>query len=294
MESATTEPLLVICGPTASGKSDTAMQIASSHNGEIICADSRTIYKGMDIGTAKPSKLDQEKVPHHLLDIVEPSDRYTAHDFQVDARKAIQDIRSRNKLPIMVGGTGLYVDAVLYDYSFGDDVDVSLRNKLEAMTLDQLYKYCLDNNISLPENYKNKRYVVRNIERKHTTVKSSKELSLHTIVVGITTENNELKKRIVQRTEYIFEHGVVEEATTLGKKYGWERESMTGNVYPLVKQYLAGELTYDELKQKNTTQDWRLAKRQKTWLKRNKDITWVTYSQAVSYINDRLAEFEQK
>ena len=118
MDTTNSQPLVVICGPTASGKSEIAMHLARQKNGEIICADSRTIYKYMDIGTAKPSLQDQREVPHHLLDIVEPGQRFTVVDFKSRALGVIADMRKRGKLPILVGGTGLYIDSIIYDYQF--------------------------------------------------------------------------------------------------------------------------------------------------------------------------------
>lgn len=294
MESTQTTPLLVICGPTASGKSSIAMQVAAAYEGEIICADSRTVYKGMDIGTAKPSRRDQEKIAHHLLDVVEPGDVFTAYDFQQQAKKAIGEIRSRKKVPIIVGGTGLYIEGLIYDYSFSGPKDAKLREELEKMSLNDLYQYSYKNNIELPENKKNKRYVVRKIERANTVITRSMYLPPETTIVGITTNSDELRHRITQRIEYMFEHGIVEEASKLGKKYGWSNQAMTGNIYPLIRSYIDNEITISEAKDKAVTLDWRLAKRQLTWLKRNKDIRWITYDQAAQYISDRLADFEQK
>lgn len=294
MESTQTKPLLVICGPTASGKSSIAMQVAATYNGEVICADSRTVYKGMNIGTAKPSRQDREKIPHHLLDVVEPGDVFTAYDFQQQAKKAIDEIRSRKKIPIVVGGTGLYIEGLLYNYSFSEAKDIDLRLELEKMTLEELHIYSHKNNIELPENKKNKRYVVRNIERANTKTTKNKELPQNTIIVGVTTDGDELRQRITQRIEYMFEHGIVEEASKLGKKYGWSNQAMTGNIYPIIKSYINNQITLDEAKDKAVILDWRLAKRQITWLKRNKDIRWVTYDRATQYISDRLADFEQK
>jgi tRNA dimethylallyltransferase len=118
---ATVNKLLVIVGATASGKSQAAMHLAQQHNGELICADSRTIYRGMDIGTAKPSAADQKLVPHHLLDIIEPDQKFTVAQFQKLANQAIADVQARGNLPILVGGTGLYIDSVIYNYSFGKE-----------------------------------------------------------------------------------------------------------------------------------------------------------------------------
>ena len=284
----TKQPLVVITGPTASGKSDVAMKLAMKYDGEIICADSRTVYKGMDIGTAKPSSDDQKLVPHHLLDVVEPGQRFTVADFQKLAFQAIKDVRSRGKIPFLVGGTGLYIDSVILDYQFDVDYDPVQRKKLESMSLDELYDYCKTNNIKLPENYKNKRHVVRNIERGGNVVRSNQQNINTSIVVAVATEKDELRNRIVQRTEHIFESGVVKEAKLLGEKYGWNSESMTGNIYPIIHKLLNDELTIDQAKKKFITQDWRLAKRQMTWLKRNKFIQWVPLNEVYSYVSKRL------
>ncbi len=284
----TKQPLVVITGPTASGKSDVAMKLALECGGEIICADSRTVYRGMDIGTAKPSKADQAKVPHHLLDVVDPDERFTVADFQKLALLAIDEIRARGKIPFLVGGTGLYIDSVVLGYEFDGDYDPKLREKLEQMSLEQLHSYCKTNNIKLPENSMNKRYVVRNIERKDDVVRSNHQNLNTSIVVAVATEENELRNRIVQRTEHIFESGVVTESKLLGEKYGWNHQSMTGNIYPIIHKLVKNELTIDEAKDKFITQDWRLAKRQITWLKRHKHIEWKTLDEAYDYIKDQL------
>ncbi len=281
-------PLIVITGPTASGKSSVAMKLALEFGGEIICADSRTVYRGMDIGTAKPTLEDQKLVPHHLLDVVDPDERFTAADFQHQARQAIDDIRSRGKIPFLVGGTGLYVDSVVLNYEFNSNYDPKFREQLEGMSLDQLHKYCKTNNINLPENSKNKRHVVRNIERNGSVVKSNKDNLSTSIIVGIATEKDELNNRIVQRTEHIFEDGVVNEARLLGEKYGWDIPSMTGNIYPIAHKVLDGELSIGQAKEKNIIQDRRLAKRQMTWLKRNDFIQWKSLDEAYSYIKAQL------
>jgi len=280
-------PLVAIVGPTASGKTATALRIAKEFNGEIICADSRTIYKGMDIGTAKPTVEEQAEVPHWGLDLVEPGETFTAADFKFYAQQKIAEIRARGHLPMLVGGTGLYVDGVVFDYEFAPP-QPELRKKLEAMTLEELHKYCSNNNITLPENHQNRRYVIRAIERKNVSGKRLQVPIPNTIIVGITTNRDELRARITNRAEQLFESGMVEEAKILGKKYGWDSEAMTGNVYPLVRRFLDGELDEEALKQKFITADWQLAKRQLTWLKRNPFITWKPLDDAYSYIKKQL------
>lgn len=122
-----TPPLIIICGQTASGKSAMAIQLAKKYNGEIICADSRTVYKGMDIGTAKPSKSEQDEVKHHLLDVVNPGERFNANQFKTLANEAIGQISSKGKIPFLVGGTGLYISSVVYDFGFDGEGDNKLR-----------------------------------------------------------------------------------------------------------------------------------------------------------------------
>lgn len=286
-----TPPLVVIAGPTASGKTSLAIAIAKQFNGEIICADSRTIYKGMDIGTAKPTPEEQRAVAHWGLDLVEPGDEFNVAMFKQYALEKIADIRARNKVPILVGGTGLYVDALIFDYELGAAADSSLRHSLEVMTLEQLHDYCHKNNIRLPENEFNKRYVVREIERQGLHPQSRATPIEHSIIVGITTNKDILRTRIEHRAEQLFTNGMVEEAKILGKKYGWDNEAMTGNIYPLVKQYLDGGLSKKELQDRFVTSDWRLAKRQTTWLKRNSYILWLTLDDAEHYLSQKLVDY---
>jgi len=280
-------PLVVIVGPTASGKSALAIELAKAFNGEIICADSRTVYKHMDIGTAKPSAEDQAAVPHWGLDLVEPGEVFTAADFKKYALLKAQQIRERGHVPFIVGGTGLYVDGVVFDYEFGQPRP-ELRKQLEDLSLDELKTYCANNNVVLPENENNRRYVIRAIEQESINSKRLRSPIDNVILVGITTERDELRRRIAARAEQLFESGMLEEAIKLGEIYGWDSEAMTGNIYKLVKQYLDGKLTLDELKQKNITADWRLAKRQMTYMKRNPYIKWLTLDDAREYIKTAL------
>lgn len=283
-------PLIVIVGPTASGKTGLAIQLAKEYGGEIICADSRTIYTGMDIGTAKPTKEEREAVPHWGLDVVEPGEYFSAADFKRYADEKIAEIRARGNIPFLVGGTGLYIDGVVFDYTFGSKADEVVRAKLENYSIDDLHNYCKNNNITLPENNKNKRYLIRAIEQNSAPLRSKKALNANTIIVGIATEKDELQQRIEYRAEHLFENGMVEEAMGLGKKYGWQSEAMTANIYRLTKRYLDKELSKAELKTAFVVSDWRLAKRQRTWLKRNSFIHWASLSEAQRYLEEYLAK----
>lgn len=282
-----TLPLIAIYGPTASGKTSLAIRIAQAFDGEIICADSRTIYKGMDIGTAKPTMEERAGIPHWGLDIVEPGEHFTVVDFKQYAETKIDEIRARGRVPIIVGGTGLYMDSIVFDFSF--PATVRAHDKFENMSLDKLHKYCSDNNITLPENYKNKRYVINTIRRQGTTSQRRSTPIRNSIIVGISTEKEILRARIALRSEQIFDDGVVEEARQLASKYGWDSEAMTGNIYPLVCEYDAGMMTFEHMKERFRTLDWQLAKRQLTWLKRNEHIVWLPLEEAYTYLARELA-----
>lgn len=281
--------LVVLTGPTASGKTSLAIKLAEQFGGEIICADSRTIYRGMDIGTAKPTTEERDRVPHWGLDLVDPGERFTVADFKQYAVKKIKEIRSRDKVPFLVGGTGLYIDSVIFDYSFAGGYDEGRRREMEEWSIEKLHDYCYKNNIKLPENSNNKRYVIREIERKSISVKSKNEPIKNTYVVSITTNKNALRTRIESRIEQIFKDNVVKEATLLSEKYGWDNEAMTGNVYALVSQYKSGDMNYQEMLEKAAVNDWGLAKRQMTWLRRNPFIAWGTLESAEHYLADKLA-----
>lgn len=282
-------PLIVITGPTASGKTSLAIELAQKYGGEIICADSRTIYKGMNIGTAKPTLEEQAGVPHWGLDLVIPGEYYSAADFKKYATKKISEIRKREKVPFLVGGTGLYIDSIIFDYKFSDKANDDLRKMLSKQSINQLYEYCKNNNIGLPENYKNKRYVIRAIERNGDNQQSRGDIIDNTIVVGISTGKKELRSRISKRIENMFNDGVVYEAIKLSKKYGWDSEALTGNVYKLIRQSLDEKMSSDEVKSKLAILDWRLAKRQITWMKRNQHLKWLTLEQASEYLSGILA-----
>jgi tRNA dimethylallyltransferase len=284
------KPLIVIAGPTASGKTSLAIELAKKFGGEIICADSRTIYKGLDIGTAKPSKSEQAEIPHWGLDLVEPGEYFSVSDFKKYALDKIKEIISRGKIPFLVGGTGLYIDAVVFDFQFGEPADETKRKILNDMTIEQLHEYCKKYNITLPENKFNKRYVIRTIERNGNALLRREKPIDNAIIVGITTSRDVLRNRIALRIEQIFNDNVVIEAKGLGDKYGWDSEAMKGNIYPLINQYLAGGLSFDDMKNRASILDWQLAKRQMTWLKRNLYIKWGSIVELKAYLSDLLAK----
>ena len=280
-------PLIVITGPTASGKSGLAMELAKKYGGEIICADSRTVYTRMDIGTAKPTRQDRSEVRHHLLDVAEPDQRFTAADFKRMATQSIRQIRERGNIPFLVGGTGLYIDGVILNLAF-QEVDAKKRAELDKLAISELQQLYYTQHKKLPHNDKNKRHLISGLlkDDSHTPVKS--EIDSNTIVVAIATDRAELQGRIEKRAHEIIEAGVVDEAAKLAKRYGWGSEAMTGNIYPLINDYLRGDCTKQQLIERFIIRDRQLAKRQVTWLRRHDFVTWLTLDEARSYLSTIL------
>ena len=277
-------PLIVIVGPTASGKTGLSIKLAKEFNGEIISADSRAIYRGLDIGTAKPSIEERRGVVHWGIDLVNPGEYYTAADFKRYADAKIDDIRSRGHLPILVGGSGLYIDAILFNFEFGNLPIVEKRTTFQKMDILDLQSYCVKNNIKLPDNIQNKRHLIRTIERGGIRGERSKRPPNNTIVVGITTLKKTLHKRITKRAECMIKNNVVNEATMAADKFGWNNEAMTGNIYSIIKKYKKCVLNEKEMLQEFIKSDMRLVKKQMTWFRKNPFIVWGDLASCERYL----------
>jgi tRNA dimethylallyltransferase len=267
--------LLAIVGPTASGKSDLAMKIAKGFNGEIICADSRTIYKGMNIATAKATPAEQKAVPHWGLDLIEPGETFSAGKFKHYAGAKILDIQKRHKLPILVGGTGLYVDGVLYDFAF---IGRKLRLRRLAyswQSTDRLQKIIQKKDWTLPENARNRRHLVRTIERAGQVGSRNNTLSQGVLLIGLLPPDEVLKERIASRADKMFEQGIIAETQGLIKKYGKAAIQRNGAIiYRLVMRHIDGDITEVRARELFKSADWQYARRQKTWFKRDPHIKW--------------------
>jgi tRNA dimethylallyltransferase len=281
--------LVVIVGETASGKSALALEIAQQFNGELVCADSWTVYKGFDIGTAKASVGEQAKVPHHLLDVANPAEGFSAALFQQLAKKAIADIYSRGKLPILVGGTGLYIDSVLFDYSFLPPSDPGLRTELNAMSLAQVLNRADELELdTIGIDLRNKRRVIRLIENNGIRP-GMHELRDNTLVLGIRTEREHLQERIINRVDAMLAAGLENEVRSLAEQYGWGAEPMKGIGYREWQEYFAGSQNLTETRERIIKASMDLAKRQRTWFKRNDSIQWVSdRSNAVDFVTTFL------
>lgn len=270
-----TSPLIVIVGETASGKTALSIDLARRFNGEIICADSRTIYKGMDIGTAKPSTDEQAGIRHFGLDLVEPDQKFTVYDFQALAKAAIEDISARGKLPILVGGTGLYVDSILYDYSFRSPGGHTDHPEWQELSVEELQNRLIAGGIPLPENARNPRHLLRALQTKGEQSFRS-ELRPHSLVIGIKVDRDVLKQRISSRIDAMVAAGLIEEARKLGNAYGWDTEALKTPAYQAIHAYISNEVTLEQAKAAFAQADIHLAKRQRTWFKRNKSIHWLS------------------
>lgn len=269
------KPIIAIVGQTATGKSAVAIELAEALGGEIICADSRTIYKGMDIGTAKPTLKDQARVSHHGLDLATPNQTYSAHEFQQYAQQKIKEIHGRGNIPFIVGGTGLYVDGVLYNYNFGNEPDEKLRAKLSQKSLGELQEMAVLVGIDPQHSsFKNQRHLARMIER-GKIVLQKKQLPTYAYLGAVQVPKDELHARIEQRFDDMVERGLVAEARQLLAEYGSEAPGLQAPIYKALAEYFDGSVSLDEARDKAIRNDEHLAKRQLTWFKRNPDINWV-------------------
>lgn len=285
--------LLVIVGETASGKSDLALKIAKDYRSEIISADSWTVYKGFDIGTAKPTTTQQKAAKHHLIDVRQASDGFNAPLFKEMAQKAIEDIRKRGNLPIMVGGTGLYIDSVLYDFGFLPTIarpGLANREALNDLSIPELLERARDERIDLSGiDIRNKRRIIRAIEAKGQKPTKGK-IRKNTLVIGLQLNREELRKRVEQRVDKMLSAGLEQEAKNLAKKYGWDIEPMKGIGYKEWRDYFEGSQSLEETRQRIISSTMNLAKRQRTWFKRNPDIQWFdSTKEAYNFLKSTLS-----
>lgn len=283
-----TSPLIVIVGETASGKSEMAMRLALEFSGEIIAADSRTIHKEINIGSAKPTKEDQKKVLHHLIDVIAPNEMFTVSDFKDMAQKTIKDIHKRGKIPFLVGGSGLYIDSVLYDFEFRAPGDQANRALLEKLSTEDLQQKILEKGLELPNNPKNPRYLIRTLESNGASAKKH-DLRDNTLIIGISRDNEDLRARLVNRIDNMLDQGLIEEMLQLSKKYDWSLPSMQIPIYKAFRSYLENKATLEEATELSIINEMRLAKKQRTWFKRNNAVHWLNEQrQAVDLITTKL------
>lgn len=280
--------LLTIVGPTGSGKSALALKLAKKYKGEIICADSRTVYRYMDIGTAKPTKAEMLLIPHHLVNVVEPFERFSAADFKLKAVGLIEEISARGKLPIMVGGTGLYIDALLYDYQFPPESDPKLRAELDRMSDADLMSRLEQANPDAAElvDVANRRRVIRAIETAGHRRSKSQALRPGSLELGMALNKKEIQQRIEERAKKMLKLGLIEEVRRIGERYGWDAPGLSAPAYKAFKEVVLGEKSEAEGLAEFVKRDINLAKRQMTWFKRHKEIIWLEAEEPQSLLDE--------
>jgi len=275
------QKLIVILGPTASGKSELALKLAKKFKGEIISADSRQIYKEMEIGTAKIQKT--KGIPHYLIDKIKPNEEYNAALFKKSAVKIIKNIQKRKKIPFLVGGTGLYIGAVVDNIQFpAVSADSELREELEKKDIKSLFKIYkkIDPEGARLIDKENKRRLVRAIEVCKITGKSfwqqrKREEPLFEILqIGLKLPKNLLRRNIKKRVENMFRRGLEKEARFLIKKYGWIPPLNTIG-YQEWKEFFENKINKDEVKRLIVSHTNKFARRQMTWFKKDKTIHWI-------------------
>ena len=283
--------VIVICGPTASGKTALSIELAKRINGEIISADSMQIYKDMDIGSAKVTLDEMQGIKHYLIDCVYPNERYSVANYKQDAKAAIKEIIAKGKIPIVVGGTGLYIDSLIYEIEYKDiEINEEYRRELEEIRekegLEVLYEKALEidpkamEKIS-PNDFKRITRVLEIYEATgKTKTEQEAESRLNEIpydykVFAIDYDREKLYERINKRVDIMLEKGLIDEVKTLLKKYSEFPTAMQGLGYKEVKQYFDGELSKEEMTEKIKQESRRYAKRQFTWFRKNKQTIWI-------------------
>ncbi len=284
-------PVIVICGPTASGKTALSIELAKQINGEIVSCDSMQIYKDMNIGTAKPTKEEMQGIRHYLIDFISPDERYSVADYKKDVKKAIRDIIKKGKTPIVVGGTGLYVDSLIYEIEypnieFDEEYRKSLEERIIKEGLDVLYEEAkkIDEVAIEKISHNDKKRILRVLEIYHATGKNKteqeaesrkKEIEYDYHVYALNWNREILYERINKRVDLMIEQGLIEEVKTIYKKYNKFPTAMQGLGYKEIVEYIEGIITKEEAIEKIKIETRRYAKRQITWFKKNKQTIWI-------------------
>lgn len=271
--------LIVIAGTNASGKSGLGVELAGRWNGEIVSADSRQVFRGLDLGSGKITPEEMRGVPHHLIDVCQPGDFFSMADFQRLAYAAIDDIQAQGRLPFLVGGTGLYVDAVAEGYELSDRApDLALRAKLETYTTPELYQMLLEKLPGTEIDPKNRNRVMRALERLAADDyhPGRRQPRYQVLKLGVSWDRETLKRRIDERLERRLSQGMVQEVQGL-LDAGVDREFLMklGLEYRYLTRYLDGEMSYEQMVLELGNAIKKFAKRQVTWFKKDPAIHWL-------------------
>ena len=283
--------VIVICGPTASGKTALSIELAKKINGEIVSCDSMQIYKDMDIGTAKPTIEEMQGIKHYMLDFVSPDERYSVADYKKQAKQAIREIIGKGKVPIVVGGTGLYVDSLIYEIEYQNiEFDEKYRKQLEERSekegLEALYNEAkkIDPEAIIKISPNDKKRILRILEIYNATGKNKteqekesrkNEVEFDYKVYAISWDREKLYDRINQRVDIMIDQGLIEEVRKIYSKYNKFPTAMQGLGYKEVLEYLEGKCNKQEMIDKIKQETRRYAKRQLTWFRKNKQTIWL-------------------
>ncbi len=300
------QKVIVICGPTASGKTGLSIELAKKVNGEIVSCDSMQIYKDMTIGTAKPTVEEMQGIKHYLIDCVSPEQRFSVADYKKEATNAIKEILAKGKVPIVVGGTGLYLEALIYGIEYEEiEVDLDYRAHLDKIVeekgLQYLYEEAekIDVDAAKKISPNDKKRIYRILEIYKATRKTKTQLEKESrskgpdfdyILFGINMDRDKLYERIDKRVDIMIENGLIEEVETLLKKYDKFPTAMQGLGYKEVIEYLEGNLSKDEMIDKIKMMTRRYAKRQLTWFRKYENITWLD---GLKPVEENLKTIEQ-
>ncbi len=303
------EKVAVIIGPTAVGKTKLSIDLAKALNGEIISGDSMQIYRTMDIGTAKVTTDEMDGIPHYMIDIKDPEDSFSVAEFQESVRKCIREITERGKLPIIVGGTGLYIQSVLFDYQFTDEAgDATYREQMEKLALEHGVEYVhkklqeVDPESAERIHANNVRRVIRALEIFHTTgekmsnqlEKQENELLYDVSLIGLTMDREMLYDRINLRVNLMIEQGLLEEVKGLHERGVRDCQSIQAIGYKEIYDYFENRVSLEEAVSQLKTNSRRYAKRQLTWFCNKMDVAWFDVtdgektSEILRYIEGKL------
>ena len=266
--------IIVIVGPTGIGKTKLSIELAKKLDAEIINGDSVAIYKKLDIGSAKPTIEERENIPHHLIDVKDVEEEYTVFDYQKDAREKIKEIESRNKRIIIVGGTGLYIKAALYDYNFTEGTTY---NEYNDLSNEEILNKIKEHNLEKYPELNNRRRLVRLLNKleNNVTISNNKDRLLYNIkVIGLTTSRDILYERINKRVDTMFNNGLLNEIESLKDKYKTSKILNSGIGYKEFNDYLFNNKSIEEVKEEIKLNSRRFAKRQYTFFRNQFNTKW--------------------
>lgn len=300
--------VIVICGPTASGKTALSIELAKKIDGEIISCDSMQIYADMNIGTAKPTIEEMQGIKHYLIGHILPNERYSVADYKKDAKKAIKEILKKNKVPIIVGGTGLYLDSLIYEIDYPEiEFDKLYRQKLEEEVekkgLEELYQEAkkIDPIATEKISINDKKRILRILEIYHATGKTKteqeiesrkKEVEYEYKVYALDWNRDKLYDRINRRVDLMIGQGLIEEVKSILNKYKEFPTAMQGLGYKEVVEYLNKIITKDEMIEKIKMETRRYAKRQLTWFRKNKQTIWLNAEESEKNIDIIIEDYK--